>query len=148
MRTEDICALPVGDIAEENCALFLWATWPKIEEAFKVIEAWGFKYKTLGFIWIKLNKDGKPFFGIGHYTKSNSEPCLLCTRGKVKAASNYVSQVIMSQKGAHSEKPAIVREKIVQLLGDKPRIELFARQRVENWNCWGKEAPLTVGARD
>ena len=97
-------------------------------------------YKTLGFSWIKTNsRNGKPFFGIGHYTRSNCEVCLLAVRGKPKVVSKYVSSVIISPRRKHSEKPDIVRDKIVELCGDVPRIELFARKRVAGWDSWGRE---------
>src|SRR3989304_3372948 len=73
MSTSDIATLPIEDIADHNSVLFMWATWPCIKDALYVIEQWGFTYKTCGFIWVKLNKNnGRPFFGIGHYTKSNT----------------------------------------------------------------------------
>ncbi len=140
MDLASIKALPVNLISAENCMLFLWATFPNLKEALEVIENWGFKYKTLGFSWIKTNKNnGKPFFGIGFYTKSNCEVCLLGVKGKPLKASNSVSSVIISPREQHSQKPSIVRDKIVELCGDLPRIELFARQRTDGWAAWGNE---------
>jgi N6-adenosine-specific RNA methylase IME4 len=140
MSVEDIKNMPVNDIADDNCMLFMWATFPNLPEALEVIKAWGFTYKTLGFSWIKTNKnDGKPFFGIGYYTKSNCEVCLIGVKGKPIKESNKVSSVIISPREGHSKKPDIVRDKIVQLCGDLPRIELFARQQVQGWDCWGNE---------
>ena len=111
-----------------------------LQEALKVIESWGFKYKTIGFQWIKQNKSGKGFFfGLGRWTRGNSECCLIAVKGKPKRISNSVSQLVFSPLQEHSKKPDIVREKIVELIGDKPRIELFARQSVEGWDCWGNE---------
>lgn len=140
MKTEEICKLPVQDIADDNCILFMWATFPNLPDALKVIDAWGFKYKTVGFNWVKTNKNnGKIFFGIGYYSKSNTEVCLLATKGKIKPVSNKVSSVIISSRREHSRKPDEVRDKIVELLCDLPRIELFARQKVDGWDCWGNE---------
>lgn len=140
MSLANIKALPVGDIAHHDCMLFLWATFPNLTEALEVISSWGFTYKTLGFSWIKTNKkNGQPFFGIGHYTKSNCEVCLLAIKGKPKVESNFVSSVVVAPRQGHSQKPAIVREKIIELCGDLPRIELFARERVLGWDCWGNE---------
>ncbi len=140
MKTEDICALPVKEITDDNAMIFLWATFPNLPEAFKVMSAWGFTYKTVGFVWIKTNrKNGKPFFGIGHYTKSNAEVCLLGIRGRPKVVSDYVSSVIISPREEHSKKPDEARDRIVQLCGDVPRIELFARQRAEGWDAFGLE---------
>lgn len=132
--------LPVNKLADKNCMLFMWATFPNLAEALSVIEAWGFQYKTLGFSWIKTNKrNGKPFFGIGYYTKSNCEVCLIGAKGKPIKASNAVSSVVIAPKESHSKKPDIVREKIVKFCGDIPRIELFAREKTEGWDVWGNE---------
>jgi len=140
MSVEDICNLPIQLLADKDCILFLWATFPNLQEALSVITAWGFTYKTLGFSWIKTNKrNGKPFFGIGHYTKSNCEVCLIGTKGKPKIVSNKVSSVIISAREAHSKKPSIVRDKIVELCGDISRIELFARDSADQWDSWGNE---------
>ena len=140
MTLKDICSIPVGSFSEDNCMLFLWATFPNIKEALSVIEAWGFTYKTLGFSWIKTNKrNGKPFFGIGYYTKSNCEVCLIGVRGKPIKVSNSISSVVISPREGHSKKPDIVRSKIVKLCGDIPRIELFAREKTPGWDVWGNE---------
>ncbi|MEC7863699.1 MAG: MT-A70 family methyltransferase [Bacteroidota bacterium] len=140
MSIEDIKNLPVNEIADDNCMLFMWTTFPNLQEGLDVIKAWGFKYKTLGFSWIKLNKKNlKPFFGIGHYTKSNCEVCLIGIKGKPPIASNYVSSVLQEPREEHSKKPNIVRDKIVELCGDLPRIELFARNKTDKWDSWGNE---------
>ncbi len=123
----EICALPISKLADSNCILFLWATFPNLKESLMVIEAWGFKYTSLGFSWIKLNDDGTPFFGIGHYSKSNCEVCLIGTKGNSLKKSDYISSVILSKRREHSRKPDEVRTRIVKLCGDLPRIELFAR---------------------
>ena len=140
MKIEDIKKLPIKDITDDNCMLFMWVTFPNLQEGLDTIKEWGFKYKTLGFSWIKTNKNnGKPFFGIGYYTKSNCEVCLIGVKGKPIKQSNSVSSVIISPREEHSKKPDSVRNKIVELCGDMPRIELFARQYAEGWDCWGNE---------
>lgn len=140
MTTEDICRLHISEIANENCALFLWATFHRLREALLVMESWGFEYKTIAFNWVKINKNNNnPFFGIGYYTKSNSEVCLLGTIGKMKPISNKVSSIIISPREEHSKKPSVARNRIVQLFGDLPRVELFARERVDGWDAWGNE---------
>jgi len=139
MSNADICALPVDSICMDDCYLFLWATFPKLQEALNVIKAWGFEYKTVGFVWIKKNKSGSNFFGVGWYTRSNAEICLIGKRGRPPRASNRVSQIIEARRGQHSKKPDIARDKIVEFAGDLPRIELFARQRVGGWDTWGSE---------
>lgn len=140
MTNKEISALPIGNIAADNCALFLWVTFPYLDKQIAVMEAWGFTYKTLGFSWVKTNlKNGKPFFGVGYYAKSNCEVCLMGIKGKMMPISNRVSSCIISPRREHSRKPDIVRERIVELFGDLPRIELFARQTVAGWDCWGNE---------
>lgn len=139
MKQKDIEALKVSEIADDNSILFLWATFPKIQEALDVMKAWGFKYKTVGFTWVKKNKSGSNFFGVGWYTKSNAEVCLIGIRGKAPKISNSISSIIETVRAEHSAKPAIVREKIVQFAGDLPRIELFAREKVKGWKSWGNE---------
>lgn len=145
MRLEDIKNLPVKDIVDDNSILFMWVTFPLLKEGIEVMEAWGFKYKTLGFSWIKTNKkNNKPFFGIGYYTKSNCEVCLIGVRGKNKPMSNFISSVIISPRQEHSKKPDEVRNKIVELMGDLPRIELFARERAEGWSVFGNEVEGSI----
>lgn len=141
MTLQDIKDLPVSDIAEDTSVLMLWATFPQLREALEVMEAWGFKYKTLGFSWLKTNKDGSPFFGIGYYARSNQEVCLLGVKGKAHSlvVSNKVSSFVSTYKTRHSEKPQIFRDKIVELFGDRPRVELFARQKTDGWDVWGNE---------
>lgn len=140
MSMEEIKKLPIQDIAADNCALFMWCTFPFLEEQIKLFSHWGFKYRTLGFSWIKTNpKNGKPFFGVGYYAKSNCEVCLMGIKGKMKPVSNKISSVVISPRREHSRKPDEVRDRIVQLFGDLPRVELFARQRVEGWDAWGNE---------
>ena len=139
MNNEDICKLNVDLITDDNCILFLWATFPKIQEALDVIKAWGFEYKTVGFNWIKKNKNGGNFFGVGWYTKSNAEVCLIGVKGKAPKISNSISSIIETVRERHSKKPDIVRDKIVEFCGDIPRIELFARERTKGWDVLGDE---------
>lgn len=144
MTVDEICSLPVQEIADDNCALILWVTFPRLKEGIKVIEAWGFRYVTVAFNWFKTTRSETPFFGIGYYTKSNSEIALLGIKGKMKPISNFVSQVVVSQREEHSKKPDIVRDKIVELFGNLPRIELFARQQYDGWDAWGNEVNTDI----
>jgi len=145
MQLSDICALPVGDIADKDCALFLWVTYPNLREAFAVIDAWGFEYKTVAFTWVKRNKKSSSFFvGMGHWTRANAELCLLATKGKPKRISKSVRQIIDTPIERHSKKPDVARERIVELLGDIPRIELFAREKTENWDVFGNEVESDI----
>ena len=145
MSMEEIKALPIKELADENCVLFLWVTFPYLKEQIKLFDYWGFDYKTLGFSWIKLNKKNKkPFFGVGFYAKSNCEVCLMGIKGKMKPISNKVSSCVISERREHSRKPDEVREKIVELFGDIPRIELFARQKADGWDVWGNEVESDI----
>lgn len=140
MSIEDIKALPVADIAAEDCVLFLWATFPMLREALDTIEAWGFRYKTLGFLWVKLNRlRDTLFWGLGNWTRSNPEICLLATKGRPQRVSAAVHSIIEAPVGKHSKKPKEVRKRIVELMGDVPRIELFAREKADGWDAWGDE---------
>jgi len=146
MTIDDICKLPISDICDKDCVLFLWVTPPCLEESFKVIKAWGFTYKTIGFTWVKRNKKGRGWFwGLGYWTRANSEFCLIATKGKPKRIATDVHQVIDASVGEHSRKPPEVRDRIVRLMGDIPRVELFARDRNElfdeysGWDVWGNQ---------
>lgn len=145
MTVEDICRMPIANICEKDCLLFMWATFPQLREALQVIHSWGFNYKTVAFVWLKQNKSGKGwFYGLGFWTRGNAELCLLATRGKPKRKSNRVHQFIISPLRGHSQKPDEAREKIVALVGDLPRIELFARQKTEGWDVWGNEVECDI----
>ena len=145
MSLHDIKALPVSDLAADNCMLFMWATFPNMPEAISVISAWGFKYKTLGFSWIKTNRrSGTPFFGIGYYTKSNCEVCLIGVKGRPIKVSNSVSSVVVEPVRKHSEKPDVVADRIVHLCGDVPRLEMFARRPRPGWDVFGNEVENSI----
>jgi N6-adenosine-specific RNA methylase IME4 len=144
MSIEEIKTMRLPEI-DINAMLFLWVTFPCLQEGLDVIKAWGFKYKTLGFSWIKTNKkNGKPFFGIGYYTKSNCEICLIGVKGKPIKQSNAVSSVLIEPRQEHSKKPNNARDNIVKLCGDIPRIELFAREKTEGWDVWGNEVQSDI----
>lgn len=140
MKKEDISNLPVGNLADKDCVLFLWVTFPCLREGLGVMKEWGFEYKTCGFVWVKKNKKSDSWFwGLGYWTRANAEICLIGTKGKPDRKSRSVHQIVDSRIREHSRKPDEVRDRIVQLCGDVPRIELFARQSVEGWDCWGNE---------
>ena len=141
MATDEICALPIEKLADRDCVLLMWVTMPCLMDGFRVLEAWGFTYKTVAFTWIKqCRKSDKIFMGMGYYTRANAEYCLLATKGKVlERKSHSVSSVIISHIEQHSKKPDETRKRIVELFGDRPRIELFARQYAGGWDCWGNE---------
>ena len=140
MNMDDLAWLHVHRIAHENCVLFMWWIASMPEEAIDVVEAWGFKIKTMtGFVWNKTTKKGKQHFGMGHWTRAGAECCLIATRGKPKPVSHSVRSVISAPVRRHSQKPVEVADRIVELCGDVPRIELFARDRKAGWDCWGNE---------
>ena len=146
MNTLDIMDLPVVDIAKPDSVLFMWATFPCMKDALDVMHAWGFKYKTVAFTWIKTNKgrageeieEEDTFFGIGHYTASNSEICMIGTRGKgLERVNKDVRQVIISDREKHSHKPIETFKRINRLYGPVSRIELFATERQPGWDAIG-----------
>lgn len=140
MTLDDIKALPIASIAAKDCWLFMWVTDPFHEAGYEVIRSWGFTPSSGGFTWIKTTKNGKLFWGMGAAgSRSNPEFLLMSKRGKPKRISAAVHSVIMSQIEGHSKKPGEARERIVKLCGDLPRIELFARQKVDGWDGWGNE---------
>lgn len=145
MRLDDIKSLPINGLAAKDSVLFLWATFPLIKEALEVIESWGFTYKSIGFLWVKLNRNNMgAFYGLGRWTRGNTEPCLIATKGKPHRVAKDVFQLIMTPVQRHSQKPSEARERIVRLMGDVPRIELFARQRIDGWVAWGNEVESDI----
>ena len=142
MSLDDLRFLPVNEIAADDCFLFTWVTFPLLREGIQVLESWGFEYKTVAFTWIKENPNGSVFLGMGNYTRSNPELCLLGKKGKPKVVSHSIENHIRSKIRKHSQKPDIIRDKIVELCGDVPRIELFARTKVHGWDTWGNDEKL------
>ena len=134
-----IISLPVSDIAKPDSVLLMWVCDPMLDQALQVIDAWGFKYKTVGFTWAKTNKNKLGFFtGLGYWTRGNPEMCLLATKGRPSRKSKSVKQLVVSERRRHSEKP-LLHESIEQLV-DGPYIELFARKKTRpGWDFWGNE---------
>ena len=140
MTIDDIKNMPVNDIADDDCILFMWVTFPILNQVFEIAKNWGFEYATNGFTWVKRNKIANSWFwGLGQWTRSNAELCLIFRKGKPKRISKSVHSVIDARIMEHSKKPDIVRDKIVELVGDLPRIELFARETADGWDSWGNE---------
>lgn len=145
MSLDELKKLPISELSDKDCALFMWATFPQLREALELIEAWGFQYKTVAFVWLKKNKVADSwFYGLGFWTRGNAEICLFATKGKPKRNSAGVHQFIIAPIAAHSKKPDEARDKIIQLMGDIPRIELFARQPMEGWDVWGNEVECSI----
>lgn len=149
MAIENICKLNVSSLVEQDCTLFLWACWPMMKDAFDLISAWGFEYKTLAFDWVKVTKSMRLHFGMGFYTRANSEPCLLATRGSPKRKEKGVAQVIwnwedyepdtlISKFRGHSVKPD-EQYKRIEALVDGPYLEMFCRRPQPGWDSWGNE---------
>jgi len=140
MSVDDLSVLPVIRLAAPNCLLAMWWVAAMPEEALAVIDAWGFELRTMkGFTWHKRTKHGCSHFGMGHWTRANTEDCLFATRGRVKRINAGVRQFIDAPIGRHSEKPTEARDRLVTLVGDVPRIELFARIQTPGWATWGNE---------
>jgi len=157
MTLKQIKQLNVQSITAPNCALFLWATMPKLTEALEVIEAWGFKYTTCAFVWVKLNPTGEVlkkgkhvllvkgvYSGLGHWVNGNAELCLFAKRGSPQRCARNVKQIVLAPRGRHSAKPPEVRDRIVQLIGDVPRVELFAREATPGWHVYGNEVEGSI----
>ena len=157
MRLSDIKALPVDSISDDDSILFMWATFPQLQEALDVIRSWGFVYKTIAFVWVKTNKrtdveqlsflptdSFDSFWGMGNWTRSNAEICLLAVKGNPKRLNADVHSIIYAPIDVHSRKPKETRDKIIRLVGDLPRIELFARKATEGWDVFGNEVSSDV----
>jgi N6-adenosine-specific RNA methylase IME4 len=144
LTIDQIAAMPVADIAADDCVLFLWTCWPVLQKSFRVLEAWGFTYKTCAFSWMKADPwrlfadDKTPFAGLGYWTRANTEPCLLATRGRPKRLRRDVRQGIIAPRREHSRKPDCVHDRIEALVGG-PYLELFARAERPGWTSWGNE---------
>jgi N6-adenosine-specific RNA methylase IME4 len=146
MSIKDLCQMPVRKLGSSDSVLFMWATWPTLPDALALMTAWGYQYKNCGFLWAKTNKiKPTPFLGLGHWTRGNTEPCLLATRGKPHRIDAKVEQLlvtdnlVVSPLTKHSRKPPEVRDRIIQLMGDTPAVELFARETAVGWDSHGNE---------
>lgn len=146
MQTADICALQVRELREKNCVLALWATGPCLQDALHVMKAWGFNYKTVLFTWIKQNPKAQTIVcGAGSYTRSACEYVLLGMRGHIKRIStDVISQVVFYPRLGHSIKPPVIRDHLISLFGDLPRVELFARNNSDGWDVFGNEVEGSI----
>ena len=154
MPTEDICNLPICSITDRDCVLFLWAVSPMLEDALMVMKSWGFRYKTIAFCWSKIESGGAWVHNLGRWTMGNVELCLLGTKGHPQRMSKNTKQLVVALRSEHSKKPNEVRKRIVELMGDLPRIELFARDdgvkdmfgynKMDGWDCWGNEVESDI----
>lgn len=146
LTDDDLAALPVGEVAADDAVLFMWICWPMLQRSLRVLNAWGFAYKTCAFCWTKagLNQidlfaeEAEGFAGLGYWTRANTEPCLLATRGTPKRLNADVRQAIIAPRRQHSRKPDGIHERIERLVAG-PYLELFARQERAGWTTWGNE---------
>ena len=149
MNTKDICGLPIKEITAEDCICFMWTTDAHIPDALEVMKAWGFKYKTIAFIWNKKERSGKQVCFMGQWTMKGSEIVLLGTKGQMikYLLSRKVRQLVEAprERTIHSRKPYIIKDRISQMFGfELPRIELFARQKTSGWDVWGNEVESDI----
>ena len=140
MTISDICSLSINNLASDNSVLFIWGIWNELPGCFEVVESWGFTYKTEAWIWVKSKSSGFGFhFGMGYYTRANTEVCLLATKGKMPPARHDIQALIYSPVRQHSRKPDDQYRKIEALYPDMKYLELFARKKREGWDAWGNE---------
>jgi site-specific DNA-methyltransferase (adenine-specific) len=143
-----IAELPVGGVADKDSVLFMWVVSPLLPEALEVMKAWGFKYITVAFVWSKHTKNKKKVSNLGRWTMGNVEICLLGRKGKPQRICKNIKQLVEAERFRHSAKPLEVRDRIVQLMGDLPRIELFAREKTAGWDVWGNEVECDINLLD
>jgi len=146
MTDEEIMSLPVKSIVGDDAFLFLWVIDSRIPRIAEFMKAWGFKYSGIAFVWNKrsLHNENKVRTTLTPYTRRSCELCFLGLRGRTRhlVKNHYVLQFVnepIPDRRIHSSKPNEVRSRIVSLCGDLPRIELFAREKVEGWDAWGNE---------
>ncbi len=149
MKQNELIAMSqyINQISDDPCFLLIWATYPLLAESLELIKAWGFKYKTVAFTWVKKYANGNYSIGGGNYTRSNAEICLLAVKGKVKVSNDIrhrgINQIIeTNDQGSrkHSRKPSETRDRLDSLFGEIPKIELFAREKISGWDSWGNES--------
>ena len=134
-----IQSLPVASLCAPNAALFLWVVSPQLPEGIATMSAWGFKFKTVAFVWSKTTVHGCDVSNLGKWTMGNVEMCLLGVRGRPQRVCKNVKQLVRDVRTAHSRKPESVRERIVTLMGNVPRLELFARGETHGWDGFGNQ---------
>lgn len=141
---DTLCTLPVAQIAAPDCLLYIWGTGPLLlTDVPQVIDAWGFEYATIAFVWYKEKTNP------GYYTLSSAEFCAVAKRGRIPQPRGIrnarqwcdAPEVIIAERTAHSRKPPEVRDRIAAMHPTQRKIELFARDRVDGWDGWGKEYP-------
>lgn len=161
--TEDLKRLDVGSIADDNCVLVMWYVGAMPQDAIDLVKSWGFTLKNMnGFVWNKLTVNNNPFFGMGFWSRAGSESAIIAVKGKptpacrsVRAVGNYdpesLDEVLAHlcyvgayQNIRHSQKPDEFRDKCVELMGDVPRLEMFARTKTKGWDVFGNEVKGSI----
>ena len=144
MSVEELKALPIKNISDKNCVLFIWTTDAHLPFAIEIMKSWGFDYATIGFVWNKKEKSGKQVCYYGYWTMKGTEICLLGRKGKPKPIKHNIRQLVEAIRNNHSQKPEEIRDRIVELMGELPRIELFAREKTKGWDVWGNEVESDI----
>lgn len=146
MPLHEIKALPVYELAAENCALLLWTSPPFLQQSLDIMKAWRFRFVSIGFTWLKLKKgasdqfflDKDVFISLGHTTRKSSEVCLLGKRGRPPRQNRDVGEVIIAARREHSRKPDEFFRRAERLYPG-PRLEMFSRQDREGWHVYGNQ---------
>lgn len=145
MSIEEMKQWDIPAICDDDCILIMWWVGSQPQEAIDLCKAWGFTLKNMnGFVWRKLTKTRKPFFGLGFWTRAGSESAIIAVRGKPKPASRSVRAVHSAVVGKHSQKPDKFRKLAVELAGDVPRLEMFSRGEWEGWDVFGNECKGSI----
>ena len=133
LKTSEMMQIPINEILKDDCILFMWTSNPHLAQAIELGKAWGFEYRTVAFVWDKMNHNP------GKYTLSNCELCLLFKRGRIPTprGARNVQQLVKSRRKKHSEKPIEVIQGIEKMFPHQKRIELFAKEKTEGWTAWG-----------
>lgn len=140
MKLDEMKKLPIKDIAEKDCLLFMWSSSPHLDQAIELMKAWGFQYKTIAFVWDKQKVNPS------YYTMSQVEICIVGKKGKIPSprGSRNTRQFLSEMRTRHSAKPSEIRNRITEMFPTQSKIELFARDEVEGWDCWGNEVETTI----
>lgn len=140
LSVDDICRLELPPLADD-CRLFLWRVASQVEEAYRVVRAWGFIPKS-EIVWQKLTTSGLPWFGMGRQVRASHETCVIAVRGRPERLSASIRSTFSAPAGRHSEKPECFYTDVVEKLSPGPYVELFARTDRSGWTCIGDQAPV------
>jgi len=142
MTIDEIAALPVAELAADNCRAYLWVTAPLLAAgAHRIIfDAWNFRISTIAFVWVKTNRDGESLFtGMGYESRQNAEFVVLARRGRPQRLSRRVHSIIVAPRREHSRKPDEFYTRVEALAGSGPKADLFSRERRSGWEAFGDE---------